>query len=111
MHTYQVYCADHEARCLRDGRSQQRWTNPSSAQQFAGGPLGNLDMGAPRWKQRAFYDAMKDSAIAAGLKLSMARVSIYDTVDGKTLDDILDQGKAVDPLAVRALIEERMVAG
>lgn len=105
--TYRVHCEKHEARCLRDGRSQQRWTNASSARNFTGGPPGDIDGGAPRWKQRAFYDAVKDTAPAAGLEVAMARVSIYDTVEGELLDDVLESRVVVDPAAVRALVEQR----
>ena len=104
---YKSYCVEHEAYCLRDGCSQQRWSNSSCARNFAGGPPGDLDAGAPRWKQRAFYDAMKDAAIATGSELSMARVSIYDTVDGERIDDILESRVVVDPMAVLRLVEER----
>jgi len=107
---YQTYCAGHEARCLRDGCGQQRWSNPSCVRNFAGGPPGDLDAGAPRWKQRAFYDAMKDTAIAAGLELSMARVSIYDTVDGELVDDILEGRAVVEPAAILQIVEQRTAA-
>lgn len=106
---YRAYCTNYEARCLRDGRSQQRWTNPSCARSFRGGPAGDLDAGAPRWKQRAFYDAMKDTLRTSGLALSFARVSIYDTVDGELLDDVLEGRAQVDPDAVLALVRARTV--
>lgn len=108
---YRRYCADHEGRCLQDGCGQQRWTNRSSARNFAGGPVGDLDVGgAPRWKQRAFYDALKDTAHAAGMKATMARVAIYDTVDEHVLDGILQDHLAADPAAVLALVQQRSVA-
>lgn len=102
-----MHCEEHELRCLRDGRSQQRWTNASSARHFTGGPPGDIDAGASRWKQRAFYDAVKDTAPAGGLEIAMARVSIYDTVEGELLDDVLEGRVVVDPAAVRALVEQR----
>jgi hypothetical protein len=104
---YRVYCARHEERCLRDGRGQQRWTNPSCARHFSGGPVGDLAAGAPRWKQRAFYDALKDTAPAAGLQLAFARIAIHDAVDGKVLDDVLEGRSRVDPQAVLELVEAR----
>jgi hypothetical protein len=43
---------------------------------FSGGAAGDLDgEGAPRWKQRALYDAIKDTAPAA-LGVALARVSV-----------------------------------
>jgi hypothetical protein len=47
-----AYCPEHEARCLRDGCSQQRWTNASCARYFSGGLTGDLQAGVPRWKRR-----------------------------------------------------------
>jgi hypothetical protein len=96
-----------EDRCLRDGRSQQRWSNASSARQFSGGAVGDLRAGAPRWKQRAFYDALKDTAPSAGPELSLARLSIYDLLDGSVLDDVLAGRAQVYPKAVLALVQAR----
>ena len=55
-------CVDHEGECLSAGKWGQRWTNDSCIAMFGpGSPPGVLDgAGAPRWKQRALYDAMKD---------------------------------------------------
>jgi hypothetical protein len=44
--------------------------------------------GAPRWKQRALYDPMKDAAAAVG-QVRLARISIYDTVEDVALHDVL----------------------
>jgi hypothetical protein len=56
---------------------------------FSGGPPGDLDgAGAPRWKQRALYDAMKDTARSAGAGAAvLARVSVWDPVAGATLGE------------------------
>jgi hypothetical protein len=105
---YLEQCHCHEDRCLKDGRTQQRWTNRSSARMFTGGPPCDLDGdGAPRWKQRALYDALKDSAIVCGCDLRLARLSIYDQVDGVLLDDALAAGVPGAPAAVRELLERR----
>jgi hypothetical protein len=106
-HIYRSYCVRYEERCLRDGRGQQRWTNPSCRRNFSGGPAGDLAAGAPRWKQRAFYDALKDSAPAAGLPLAFARIAIYDVVGGELLDDVLEGRTSVDPLRLLELVEAR----
>lgn len=50
---------------------------------------------------------MKDTALALGPELSMARVSIYDTVAGELVDDILEDRVVVDPVAVLRLVEQR----
>jgi hypothetical protein len=79
---------------------------------FAGGPRGELDgAGAPRWKQRAFYDAMKDTGAGEEIGLSISRVAIYDTVDDVLLEEILERRVVVEPSAVLALVNQRTVAG
>jgi hypothetical protein len=76
---YERLCADHEGECLLAGNWGRRWTNDSCARMFSGGVVGDLSgAGAPRWKQRALYDAIKDTAPNTGLGISLARVSIYD---------------------------------
>jgi hypothetical protein len=73
--------------------------------------LGRADLrgwaGGPRWKQRAFYDAMKDTAPAVGMGLAVARVSIYDNVAGVLLDDVLKERAEVSAGDVRRLVAER----
>ena len=109
---YRSYCAEHEDRCLDAGRWGKRWTNDSCARMFAGGPVGELDgAGAPRWKQRAFYDALKDTGAGNEIGLAIARVAIYDTVDGVLLEDVLESRAAIEPPAVLALVDQRTVAG
>jgi hypothetical protein len=72
------------------GTGGKRWSNDSAKRMFGGAdPEGEFDAyGAPRWKQRALYDAMKDAAAASG-QVNLARVSIYDQVEGIRLDDVL----------------------
>ncbi len=83
---YVRYCADHEGVCLAAGSWGKRWTNDSCARMFYSGPAGDLDRdGAPRWKQRALYDAIKDTAPTTALGPALARVSVYDEVDGVPL--------------------------
>ena len=75
------WVVDHDHKC--GGSGGKRWTNPS-AEKMSGpadqnGVIGRH--GAPRWKQRALYDAMKYAAGAAG-QVRLARLSIYDQIDG-----------------------------
>ena len=98
---YLVYCRDRERDCLADGRWGQRWTNPSCERLFGlAGPPGTFDQGgAPRWKQRALYDALKDmSALVGSVKL--ARLAIYDVVDGVDLHTALEGQTEIDPGAL-----------
>ncbi len=107
---YRAYCEEQEDVCLSAGAWGKRWTNPSCDRMFgAAGPLGDLNgAGAPRWKQRALYDAMKDAAPSIDLDLRMARVSVYDTVEDVRLWDVLDGFASTSPAAIRALVEARI---
>jgi hypothetical protein len=80
-----------EPECHRAGQWGQRWTSSGSERLFGrGAPPGDLAApgGAPRWKQRALYDAMKDAVALTG-KLTVARLSVYDVVSGKLLGNVL----------------------
>jgi hypothetical protein len=100
MPDYRHWCATKEAACLTYGRY---WTSASTERQFGpSGPPGDLSGGgSPRWKQRAFYDFVKDLAPAC-LSLSVARLSIYDEMTcgsrilsvGDVLVDGLDGSEA-----------------
>ncbi|HGF4015342.1 TPA: hypothetical protein ACF6X2_003511 [Burkholderia cenocepacia] len=107
---YRLYCERYESKCPAFGKF---WSSPSTIDQF--GPasrLGDLKApGAPRWKQRAFYDFLKDLAPEM-VGTRVARVSIWDTVTvgsaSVLLGDILDGRFKYDAApAVVALIESR----
>lgn len=107
---YLDYCRHREADCLADGRWGQRWTNPSCERLFGkAGPPGTLDYGgAPRWKQRALYDAVKDAFAVAGRGVRLVRLAIYDTVSGRALGEILEDASRIDPDALIALVDARV---
>lgn len=106
---YQTYCSKRENKARTDGGF---WTNPSCDKQFGianarGDLTGN---GASRWKQRAFYDFVKDlSPLILGF--NVVRVAIWDTVSvaGRqmTVENALEyvDGKVRD--AFIELIEQR----
>lgn len=87
----------------------KRWTNPSCEAMFRGadapGRFG--DYGAPRWKQRALYDAIKDGYAASRGEKQVARLSVHDDVGGVRLGAALGQGRPVDLDALTALIQDR----
>lgn len=104
---YRQFCTEYEDECLAAGAWGKRWTNASSARMFAGGPAGDLESdGAPRWKQRALYDVMKD-ATPGELGVRMARLSIYDQVADRTLGDVLDGRARSSTAKIRALLTSR----
>ncbi len=106
---YRRYCSDAETRCLAAGKWGKRWTNPSCEAMFgaAGAPGEFNDGGAPRWKQRALYDAVKDAYAYDSENIHLARLSIYDLVDGVELGTALESGRSVERAALLALVESR----
>lgn len=117
---YLKMCADHEEDCLRAGSYGGKWTNRGCEKQFGrGGSEGDLaGSGSPRWKQRAFYDFVKDlSPVIIGMPI--ARISIWDKVllDGRLvlIGTLLDQQLILDKQLINAgnvlmpLIESRIV--
>lgn len=108
---YLRFTAEFETECLAAGKWGKRWTNPSCEVLFGAANLpGNFSInGAPRWKQRALYDATKDiSATCTGAKL--ARLSVHDDVNGVRLGDALELRATLDGEALRDLLTRRTYA-
>ena len=108
---YLRYCAEHEPACLAAATWGKRWTNPSCARLFGeGGAPGHLaGAGAPRWKQRALYDAMKDAPAVEGV-VQLARVATVDHVGGVLLGHVLEGRAEAEPEAVANLVRQRLVS-
>lgn len=107
--SYEQACNTREAECLRSAAWGKRWSNPSSARMFgSGAPPGELeaDAGAPRWKQRALYDAIKDAA-ALQRDLRVVRLSVYDDVSGVLLGAALEGRQVIDVDKLLALLADR----
>lgn len=79
---YRDYCRKYKDKCLRVGSSGGKWTNTSCEKMF--GPSqqnGDLSgFGSSRWKQRAFYDFVKDISYLV-TSIPVVRLSIYDPVE------------------------------
>lgn len=92
--SYIQYCQLYESNCQTHGGY---WENSSTKKRF--GPSddpGILNkLGSSRWKQRAFYDMLKDF-IPYFTDISIKRISIYDKIDYKgnnlTVGTILQSG-------------------
>jgi hypothetical protein len=104
---YEEYCRAHERHLLPGWGTGKRWTNPSAAR-FFGEPDAPGDfcgVGAPRWRQRAFYDAVKDVLTDRRL----ARISVHDELeDGVSVEALLRRTETANPEALRALVEGRV---
>lgn len=106
---YLEMCQALEGECVRAGMWGKRWTSTSTEGMFGpADPAGQLDAGgAPRWKQRALYDAMKDMWSLSGNGIRLARVAVYDTVADAPMHDVLDGSAAVPGQDLLALIDRR----
>lgn len=108
--SYRSYCVRREAQCLAAAKHGGYWSNASCIRQF--GPKsseGDLTPpGSPRWKQRAFYDFMKD-LLPTICGTTLARVSIWDDVpvNGVNVNQVL-LSRSLDAVpGLVTLIEER----
>lgn len=108
--TYLVYCREQERDCLADGWWGQRWTNPSCERLFGpADPPGMFDRGgAPRWKQRALSDALKDMLALVG-QVRLARLAIYDVIEGIELRAALEGQAEIDPMSLVSFTHSRVV--
>ncbi|WP_443677654.1 DUF7255 family protein [Mycobacterium hackensackense] len=106
---YLEQAQEHEGECTTAGRWGNRWTTPSSEAMFGQPDLpGELDRGAgaPRWKQRALYDSMKDIA-ALHSSTTLARISVWDKIGDDRVGDMLSRGVTGHVGLLRQLIEKR----
>lgn len=106
---YFDFCDRQEQACLDAGKWGKRWTSPSCESMFGPpGEAGALEgAGAPRWRQRALYDAIKDLAALTSNALHLARVSVWDTVGDVRIGDALSGGAPIDAGRLRELVAQR----
>ena len=109
---YRRHCVSYEQECKDAGSWGGRWTNPSCEKQFGGASNpGDLSGGgSPRWKQRAFYDYLKDLSPLV-IKVKVARISMWEEikVEGKMVkvSRVLDQENELAAKSIYRLIRER----
>jgi hypothetical protein len=92
LDAYQRFCSEHEDTCLKNGSYGGKWSNKSCEEQFGktSQPRDLSGNGSPRWKQRAFYDFVKDlSPLLTGVKV--VRIAVWDVLpdSGLTVKQIL----------------------
>ncbi len=107
--TYREFCVDFEERCIAAGSWGNRWTNPSCARHFGDGDPPKVfgHEGAPRWKQRALYDAIKDAYALSPDQPRLARISIYDQIGNMSVGDVLDGRATTDAKMLVNLLRRR----
>lgn len=103
VENYRKYCISYDKKCPT---SQKRWSNPSSDKQFGESGLnGDFSGNGPsRWKQRAFYDFIKDVySIITGIPV--IRISIYEQIKYSTIKQLLDNE---DSIKVKEYLKTRI---
>lgn len=91
---YQQYCTKYEDECRTYGKFWR--TNSSDKQYGISSPNGVLDdIGPSRWKQRAFYDFVKD-VYSYAINTSIIRISIYDIYHAQTILSLIQQKRETE---------------
>ena len=120
LKAYQRYCSQYEKRCLQAGASPYgKWSSNGSEVQFgeASKPgvlpaeVTDMQRGSPRWKQRAFYDFVKDLSPLL-IHVPVVRVAVWDAVEdgdrSRTVNEVLAVPLGcASSFALAALIKER----
>jgi len=113
LNLYREYCNKYEADCIKAGGYGGNWTNSSCEKQFGQSSMPNImdENGSARWKQRAFYDFLKDVCILIH-KVPLVRLSIWDEINTlerpRLLKDILKTNDFNEITSVKNLIKTRM---
>ena len=111
--SYVVFSRDHREMCLKAGGYAGKWANPSTDRMFGGSdPVKTFAaLGSSRWKQRAFYDSVKDAYALHTNGASLVRISIHDELDGLSVNAILNKGQLINADLLRDLIGARTIRG
>ncbi len=100
---YQQYCTKYEDRCRTYGKF---WNTDSTDKQYGvSSPNGVLEgCGSSRWKQRAFYDFVKD-VYSIAVNIPIIRISIYDIYHTQTILNLIQQKQEAE---IRQYIRNRV---
>ncbi len=88
---YKNFCKDREKECLAAVSWGGNWKKEKSEEQFGQSNIeGCLEgNGSSRWKQRAFYDYLRD-VFSHLLNIPVIRISIWEKIDNHLIfDDLL----------------------
>lgn len=91
LEQYKELCKDKEKECLAAASWSGNWKTKKSEEQFGQSNIeGCLDgNGSSRWKQRAFYDYLRDVSSHL-LNITVIRISIWEKIDNHLIfDDLL----------------------
>jgi hypothetical protein len=106
---YKSFCNQFETECLKKGDNRKYWKTNSTEIQFGKSAADGIlsGDGSSRWRQRAFYDFLRDAGQQIG-KYKLIRISVYQKIKEKTIDEILNKNlKNYFPELLK-LIEEKI---
>lgn len=105
---YRTFCEKHEINCLKKADNRKYWSTSSTDKQFGeSSDRGVLDEnGSSRWKQRAFYDYLRDAGSEFS-KHKLIRIAVHQLIRDKTVDEILKKGLSQYYNDLIAIIKER----
>jgi hypothetical protein len=109
---YGKFCQEYEFESLKKSTWGKYWTSLSAERQFGNaGVKRDLEiLGFPRWKQRAFYDYLRD-VFAMIYRIRVIRLSIYDKIiinsRIESIGSILLEMKSTDLNEIVNFIEEK----
>lgn len=89
---YKDYCNQFENECLKKGDNRKYWKTPSTEKQFGKSAADGIltGGGSSRWRQRAFYDFLRDVGQYVG-NFKLLRISIYQMIEDKSVGEILER--------------------
>ncbi len=110
---YRKFCREREPECRKKASGGKYWTSPSAETQF--GPSDSRGLlgasGSARWKQRAFYDMLRDFALLVGAP-PVARMSVWDELhigsDGVNVAAALTKRSTATDLQIVDLVRQRI---
>ncbi|MEJ7846986.1 MAG: hypothetical protein WKF92_02740 [Pyrinomonadaceae bacterium] len=88
---YKTFCVEFENQCLNRASYGKYWKTNSTENQFgesSGNGMLEENGGSSRWKQRAFYDFLRDAGQQVG-NYKLIRVSIHEVIGDTSVREIL----------------------
>lgn len=91
---YTKFCSIYEKECLNSASWGKNWKNNSTEKQFgtSSEPKNFDGNGSSRWKQRAYYDFLKDIS-AKIIHVPIIRISIWENVEYTIVDELIKSNR------------------
>lgn len=95
--SYKEFCITHESDCIKSASWGKNWKNNSTEKQFgtSSEPKDFSGNGSSRWKQRAYYDFVKDVASKV-IDIPILRISIWENFESGSIDSLIKRNQRID---------------